>query len=55
MAYAAEAGQFAEAGYQSIICGPGSIAQAHRANEFVAQSELEKCVTMIENLVNEFE
>lgn len=47
VSYAAEAGQFAEAGIPSIICGPGSIAQAHRANEFIAPSQLEKCMEML--------
>ncbi len=54
VSYAAEAGQFAEGGFQSIICGPGSIAQAHRADEFIAKSELEKGVKMIQKLVAEF-
>jgi len=53
VAYAAEAGQFHEAGYESIICGPGSIDQAHRANEFVAQEQLDRCVEILEKLVNE--
>lgn len=52
VAYAAEAGQFAEGGFQSIICGPGSIAQAHRANEFIEIDQLKKGVQMIENLVS---
>jgi len=51
VAYAAEAGQFSNGGFQSIICGPGSIAQAHRANEFIAKSELELGVEMIKKLV----
>ena len=51
VAFAAEAGQFAEGGFESIICGPGSIAQAHRANEFIAKSELAKGVEMLERLV----
>ncbi|MDF1694824.1 MAG: acetylornithine deacetylase [Saprospiraceae bacterium] len=51
VAYAAEAGQFSNGGFQSIICGPGSIAQAHRANEFIAKEQLEKGVVMIEKLV----
>lgn len=51
VAYAAEAGQFAEAGIESIICGPGSIDQAHRANEYVAKDELTKCVEMLEKLI----
>ena len=54
VAYAAEAGQFHEAGYQSIICGPGSIEQAHRANEFTTQEQLDKCVVMLQKLVIEF-
>lgn len=52
VAYATEAGQFAEAGFESIICGPGSIEQAHRANEFVSIEQLEFGVQMIENIVN---
>ena len=51
VAYAAEAGQFAQAGIESIVCGPGSIDQAHRANEFIAKSELEKCVKMLQKLI----
>ncbi len=54
VAYAAEAGQFHEAGYESIICGPGSIEQAHRADEFTTQEQLDKCVKMIEKLALHF-
>jgi acetylornithine deacetylase len=50
VAYAAEAGQFALGGFETIICGPGDIAQAHRANEFVAIDQLEKCMQMINGL-----
>lgn len=52
VSYAAEAGQFAEAGFQSIICGPGSIAQAHRANEFISKDQLYKGVDMLLNLIS---
>lgn len=55
VAYAAEAGQFALGGYQSIICGPGSIAQAHRANEFIDKDQLNKGVKMLMSLVGEME
>lgn len=51
VAYATEAGQFSEAGFESIICGPGSIEQAHRANEFVSIEQLNLGVQMIENIV----
>lgn len=51
VAYAAEAGQFSNGGFQSIICGPGSIAQAHRANEYIEIEQLELGVEMIKKLV----
>jgi acetylornithine deacetylase len=53
VSYAAEAGQFAEEGFQSAICGPGSIAQAHRADEFIAKEQLEKGMEMMNKLINE--
>ncbi|ALJ04790.1 acetylornithine deacetylase [Pseudalgibacter alginicilyticus] len=52
VSYASEAGQFAQAGFQSIICGPGSIKQAHRANEFITKKQLQKGVAMIQSLIN---
>ncbi len=54
VAFAAEAGQFAQGGFESVICGPGSIAQAHRANEFIAQEQLEKGVAFIRQLIRTF-
>ena len=53
VSYAAEAGQFAEEGFQSAFCGPGSIEQAHRADEYIAKEQLEKGVGMIEKLIQE--
>lgn len=41
-AFATEAGQFQRAGFPAVICGPGSVEQAHQPNEFVAVSEMEK-------------
>ncbi|MCP9234903.1 acetylornithine deacetylase [Lewinella sp. JB7] len=52
VAYAAEAGQFSNAGFPSVLCGPGDIAQAHRANEFVAIDQLEGCMMMIGRLID---
>ena len=51
VAYAAEAGQFSNAGFQSVICGPGSIAQAHRANEFISVEQLDLGVAFIRRVV----
>ncbi len=53
VSYAAEAGQFADEGFQSAICGPGSIAQAHRADEFIAKEQLQLGVKMIQKLIQE--
>ena len=53
VSFAAEAGQFANEGFQAAICGPGSIAQAHRANEFIAKEQLLKGVQMIHQLVEQ--
>lgn len=54
VAYASEAGQFNEAGLQSIVCGPGSIEQAHRANEFISKKELTNYVEMLNGLITLF-
>lgn len=51
VAYASEAGQYNEAGLQSIICGPGSIKQAHRQNEYIAKEELDNYVEFLKRLV----
>lgn len=53
VAYAAEAGQFSRNGFDAIICGPGSIDQAHRANEYIAIDQLNAGQTMISNLIKE--
>lgn len=53
VSYAAEAGQFANEGFQAAICGPGSIAQAHRANEFIAKDQLQKGEHMLHQLIEE--
>ena len=41
VSYGTEAGQFQEAGYSAVICGPGDIAQAHQPNEFIEISQFE--------------
>jgi acetylornithine deacetylase len=51
VSYAAEAGQFARNGFEAIICGPGSIAQAHRADEFIDLEQIREGEQMIKNLI----
>lgn len=52
VAYATEGGQFTNAGIPTIICGPGSIEQAHKADEFVALSQLERCDAFLAKLLD---
>ncbi len=52
VAYAAEAGQFANAGFATVICGPGDIAQAHRADEFISEAQLAAGAEMLLRLPN---
>ena len=52
VSYAAEAGQFQEAGFQAMICGPGDIAQAHRADEFIAKDQLDQGVAFMYRLID---
>ena len=51
VSYGTEAGQFQEAGYSTIICGPGSIKQAHQANEYIDVSQLKKGELFISELI----
>lgn len=51
VAYGTEAGLFQKAEIPTIICGPGSIEQAHRANEYVAIEQLEKCEKFLKEIV----
>ena len=52
VAFGTEAGSFQELGIPTIICGPGSIKQAHTANEFIEVAQVEKCVTFMHKLAD---
>ena len=49
--YGTEAGQFQEAGFSTIICGPGSIDQAHQPNEFIERSQVDLCTATLRRLI----
>lgn len=51
VAYAAEAGQFQESGFSAVICGPGSIAQAHQPNEFIEIDQVRQCTAFLRKLI----
>ena len=48
----AEAGLFDNIGINCLVCGPGSIEQAHKPDEFVHREQMRYCDQMIENLVH---
>ncbi len=50
VSFGTEAGLFQQMGISTIICGPGSIAQAHKPDEFIEISEIDACLDMIGNL-----
>ena len=52
VAYATEGGQFTNSGIPTIICGPGSIEQAHKADEYVELIEIERCDEFLQKLLN---
>lgn len=41
VSYGTEAGHFQNAGYSAVVCGPGDIAQAHQADEFITIAQME--------------
>ena len=50
VSYATEAGLFQDAGAPAVVCGPGSIAQAHTANEWIAADEIDRCMAFLSRL-----
>ena len=51
VAFGTEAGLVQQAGIPTVVCGPGSIEQAHKPDEFVALSQLSLCEAFMDRLV----
>jgi acetylornithine deacetylase len=51
VSYGTEAGQFQDAGYSAVVCGPGDIAQAHQADEYLEVSEFQAGQRFMERLL----
>lgn len=51
VSFATEAGYFQQAGYDTVVFGPGDIAQAHQPNEFVAIAQLDACDAFLSKLI----
>jgi acetylornithine deacetylase len=50
--FGTEAGHFQDAGISTIICGPGSIDQAHKADEFITLEQVAKCERFLWRLID---
>jgi acetylornithine deacetylase len=50
VAFGTEAGLFQSLGCNAVVCGPGSIEQAHKPDEFVARDQMAACVDMLAKL-----
>lgn len=50
VSFGSEAGQYAAAGFRTVLCGPGNMAQGHRADEYLEIRQLEKCISFIDKL-----
>lgn len=51
--FATEAGRFQLAGVPTVVCGPGSINQAHQPDEYIEMSEIEAGIAFIRRLIDE--
>src|SRR6056297_984419 len=48
--FGTEAGLFQSYGMSAVVCGPGSIEQAHKPDEYVSLDQLQQCVDMLGRL-----
>ncbi len=51
VAFGTEAGLFQEAGFPTVVCGPGSIDQAHKPDEFIALDQVARCEAFVARLI----
>ena len=52
VSFGTEAGLFQEIGISTVVCGPGSIEQAHKVDEYIVLDELKKCLKLLEGIKN---
>ena len=52
VSFGTEAGLFQEIGISTAVCGPGSIEQAHKIDEFIKLSEIKKCLEFLDGVKN---
>ncbi len=52
VSFGTEAGLYQEIGISTVVCGPGSIEQAHKIDEFIVLDELKKCIHLLDGIKN---
>jgi acetylornithine deacetylase len=52
VSFATEGSQFQRMGIPTVVCGPGSIAQAHKPNEYVTLDQIVRCETFLHRLMD---
>lgn len=50
VSFVTEAGLFQDIGIPAVVCGPGSVAQAHQPNEFVTRDQLARCLVFLDRV-----
>ena len=50
VSFGTEAGLFQELGISTVVCGPGSIEQAHKIDEFIELNEIKKCLKFLDGV-----
>ena len=50
VSFGTEAGLFQEIGISTVVCGPGSIEQAHKIDEFIELNEIKKCLSFLDGI-----
>ena len=50
VSFGTEAGLFQEIGISTVVCGPGSIEQAHKVDEYIVLDQLKECLKLLEGI-----
>ncbi len=50
VSFGTEAGLFQEIGISTVVCGPGSIEQAHKIDEFITLEQIKKCLVLLDSI-----
>ncbi|MGU7772712.1 acetylornithine deacetylase [Burkholderia sp. MR1-5-21] len=54
LSFGTEGGLFQQIGIPTIVCGPGSMAQGHKADEYVELDQLDRCLQFLEKVATHF-